>query len=174
MRAANDAPNHFVVLALPKPSPSSPRLSDFEVRAAYKKALLLHHPDKSSSAKPTQVSETPTVDQITQAYRVLGTTYSREAYTCKLLASRTPFTGPLRNVHDFQGGVEVVDLSDMQYDEQEHVYYRSCRCGRQKSYLVSETELEERIGDGEVDVGCDGCSLLIRVEFGVTNDDSES
>ena len=172
MLPANNAPSYFAVLALPEPSPSLPRPSDLEIKTAYKKALLLHHPDKSSSPKPTQVSYTPTIDQITQAYRVLSSTHSREAYMRNLLASRASLIGPLTNKPELQPSVDVVDLSDMQHDEKELVYYRSCRCGRQKSYLVSERELEKRIEDGEVDVGCDGCSLLIRVEFGVTNDDS--
>jgi diphthamide biosynthesis protein 4 len=46
---------------------------------------------------------------------------------------------------------------------------RACRCGMEKGYTILEEELEdaEQRGEGEVLVGCEGCSLWVRVGFGV-------
>lgn len=160
------------MLSLPEPTPSSPPPSIPEVKAAYKRALLLHHPDKSVNPKVERrcMLPTPTVDEITFAYRVLSSSTERDAYTRKILAQRrlnvTPATSGLA-LHD---GNEIVDLEDMQYDHKERVFFRSCRCGRSRGYHVSEAELEERLGAGEVSVGCEGCSLIIRIEFEAAED----
>jgi diphthamide biosynthesis protein 4 len=46
---------------------------------------------------------------------------------------------------------------------------RACRCGDEKGYRILEEELEdaERRGEKEVLVGCEGCSLWVRVGFEV-------
>lgn len=46
------------------------------------------------------------------------------------------------------------------------------RCATDPGFVVSEAALEsaERRGEGEVLVGCRGCSLWVRVEFGVVEE----
>lgn len=45
---------------------------------------------------------------------------------------------------------------------------RACRCGDEDGFRILEEELEdaEQRGEGEVLVGCGGCSLWVRVGFG--------
>lgn len=52
---------------------------------------------------------------------------------------------------------------------------RACRCGDEKGYVILEEELEdaESRGEGEVLVGCGGCSLWVRVGFGVEEEGME-
>ena len=83
---------------------------------------------------------------------------------------------------DFILGLELVDLSD--FDEVEPTttstskeeereegveWTRACRCGDEKGFRIVEDELEDAQvrGDNEVLVGCQGCSLWLRVGFEV-------
>lgn len=62
-------------------------------------------------------------------------------------------------------------------DEGEGVWYLGCRCGEERGYVVREGDLErvEGLGEREIVVGCCGCSLWVRVGFGVVEggDDEE-
>ena len=46
---------------------------------------------------------------------------------------------------------------------------RACRCGADKGFMILEEELEDAEGRGEKEVlvGCEGCSLWVRVGFDV-------
>jgi diphthamide biosynthesis protein 4 len=65
-----------------------------------------------------------------------------------------------------------VDLDDLVYDEAEVTWHRSCRCGDDRGFLIRETDLEEASDIGELHVGCKGCSLWLRVLFGVVEEDA--
>jgi len=39
--------------------------------------------------------------------------------------------------------------------------------------LIRETDLEEAADDGELNVGCNGCSLWLKVLFGIIEEDIE-
>lgn len=67
----------------------------------------------------------------------------------------------------FRTGVETVDLDDFEFDESRIVWYRSCRCGDERGFTIEETDLEEAAEDGELNVGCKGCSLWLKVLYGV-------
>ncbi|KAF2831969.1 hypothetical protein CC86DRAFT_377211 [Ophiobolus disseminans] len=98
---------------------------------------------------------------------------------------------------DFVLGLELLDLSDFDVLDPEYEFSqppegsassihvggggggaegegqmewtRACRCGEEQGYRILEEELgeaEER-GEAEVLVGCGGCSLWVRVGFGV-------
>lgn len=55
----------------------------------------------------------------------------------------------------------------MGYDEEEQMWYRGCRCGREGVYVVTEEELELNGEFGETITPCQGCSLWLRVTFAV-------
>lgn len=76
-----------------------------------------------------------------------------------------------KNKH-FRTGEEVVDLDDLQYNEEKGFWYRSCRCGETVSYVITEEmlEAEENKDLREIFVGCVGCSLWLRVAFGVNEE----
>lgn len=134
------------------------------IKRAYHRALLRNHPDKATSS--TNIF---TIDQITAALTVLSTPASRAAYDSALRVSR-PAGAESRDAA-FQTGVENVDLDDLAFDEADECWYRSCRCGNERSYLFYEADLEEVGDEGELVVGCLDCSLWLRVHFAVLDDD---
>lgn len=54
-------------------------------------------------------------------------------------------------------------------EEKQMEWTRGCRCGAEQGFRILEEELEdaERRGEKEVLVGCEGCSLWVRVGFDV-------
>ena len=134
------------------------------IKRAYHRALLRNHPDKATSS-----SGIFTIDQITTALSVLSSPKSRAAYDTALRVSR-PAGASVRDA-TFQTGVENVDLDDLDFDEQEGCWYRSCRCGNDRGYLFYEADLEEVGDEGELIVGCLDCSLWLRVHFAVLEED---
>ncbi|KAK7179713.1 hypothetical protein DPSP01_001342 [Paraphaeosphaeria sporulosa] len=54
-------------------------------------------------------------------------------------------------------------------EEGEMEWTRACRCGAEKGFRIRERELEDAEGRGEKEVlvGCEGCSLWVRVGFDV-------
>ncbi|KAF2239339.1 hypothetical protein EV356DRAFT_170730 [Viridothelium virens] len=146
------------------------------IKRAYRRALLLHHPDKTSQTPPPrnpssfnpQKTSVPTIDDISLAYQVLSDPRTRTAYDRQLLLQSR--TAPRRKEDDaetFHSGLDTVDLDDLAYDEGDGVWTRECRCGQERGFVVTELELEREVESGEVCVGCRGCSLWLRVVFAV-------
>jgi diphthamide biosynthesis protein 4 len=179
---------------------SSSQTSTADIRRAYKLALLAAHPDKNLGAAQQQQQAQPhTIDTVREAYNILSTPSTKAEYDNYLLhhptltASSHASTLPPPS-SDFILGLEVLDLSDFDVldpgfkfsseaaDEDVEVerngqmeWTRACRCGMEKGYVILEEELEdaESRGEGEVLVGCEGCSLWVRVGFGVEEDEDE-
>ncbi|PGH04629.1 hypothetical protein AJ79_07026 [Helicocarpus griseus UAMH5409] len=222
-------PTHYSILNIPCPPPHPLRKPD--VKLAYHRALLKHHPDKSGAGAPTNANShttdgdtsgngnganaasqyadgpttgasfqkipvgnsaaannlhrnTPhtfTIDQITAAYKVLSDPVARTEYDRSLrLSGINGSSGHGDGGGDgtiFRTGMETFDLDDMVEAEggsNDHddggeggVWYRSCRCGEERGFLVLEEDLEREAERGEVVVGCLGCSLWARVVFAV-------
>lgn len=151
--------------------PSSPNtvLSGVELKAAYRRALLQHHPDKADKLSPKNQRAgkppTITVDEIALAYKTLSdpelkAEYDRLLRTASLTGDDSKLAGA--SLHT---GLETVDLDDLSFDSEREVWKRSCRCGDENGFQVSEADLERNVEDGEVFVGCTGCSLWLRVLF---------
>jgi diphthamide biosynthesis protein 4 len=160
--------NYYQLLSLQQRQ-SADVLSSHEVKTAYKRALLQHHPDKqrgssvaklSKNARPSSV----TVDDIALAYKVLSEPSLRAEYDRWLFAKDSKVDTDNR-VH--RTGLETVDLDDLLFEPTSSTWSRSCRCGDEKGFVVTESELENNAEDGELIVGCKGCSLWLRVLFGV-------
>lgn len=143
-------------------------LASQEVKTAYKRALLQHHPDKQSTASPAKPAKSVrtasvTVDDIALAYKVLSEPPLRAEYDRWLRANDS--SGDVDDrVH--RTGLETVDLDDLAFDPASSLWSRSCRCGDERGFIVTEAELEKNAEDGELIVGCKGCSLWLRVLFG--------
>ena len=154
---------HYEVLTLPSPDSSLPTPTQATIKLAYHRALLAHHPDKSH---PTSMNARYTVDEITLAYRVLSDIITRASYDKSLLTSPRE---ALKPSVDGAPACEIVDLDDLAYDDIEDVWYRGCRCGQEKGFVVTEEQLEKAAQEGQKEVitGCGGCSLWVRVLFGV-------
>lgn len=151
-------PDHYALLRLPPP-PHTP--TPAAVKRAYHAALLLHHPDKSSSAPGA-----PTVDELSTAYKVLSTPAARREYDALLSAQTQRGERELR-----ERVVQAVDLDEFAEEEDADgaKWTRACRCGEAQGYTVREKQLEEAAEEGEVVVGCVGCSLWCKITFDVVD-----
>ncbi|PYH73654.1 heme peroxidase [Aspergillus vadensis CBS 113365] len=186
--------DHYEVLNLPfTETPTA--LSKQQLKAAYHKALLKHHPDKapgaiakdvqtsSSSSLPTSDTNSSshttyryTIDEITTAYKTLSDPYLRAEYDRSLRLDRARVAEREKTGTVFHTGLEVVDLEDLACDESDAdaaLWYRGCRCGDERGFLVTEQDLEREAEHGEIVVGCRGCSLWMKVLFAVEDGDEE-
>ncbi|KHN96283.1 Diphthamide biosynthesis protein 4 [Metarhizium album ARSEF 1941] len=170
-------PTHYDVLNLtPSIVDDSPDAAKL-VKKAYHRALLRNHPDKRGSHTNTSPraprAPTVSVDQVTAAFAVLSCPVRRAEYDTKLRQARalSGSAGP-DSGHGFQTGVESVDLDDLPYDETKERWHRPCRCGNARGYLFGEEDLAEAEDEGELMVGCQDCSLWLRVHFAVVGDDA--
>lgn len=176
-----------------------PSITKQQLKIAYHKALLKYHPDKSSSPSPALPKENAvyTIDDITNAYKTLSDPELRAEYDRELILRRKNghSFGAKVNGHDengveddevlFHTGLEVVDLEDLEYYDADaenaeegnglssSYWYRSCRCGDEKGFIVTEDELEAEAQHGEILVGCRGCSLWMKVLYAVAEDGEE-
>jgi diphthamide biosynthesis protein 4 len=165
---------HYEILGLPV-SGAGQELSAQQLKAAYRRALLQHHPDKSQAYSESKASDSKkssikvyTVDQISSAYAILSVPKLRSEYDTALKLRLSSFySGSRGDEQTFRTGFDTVDLDDIEYDEIAEVWFRSCRCGDERGFLLRETDLEEAEEDCELHVGCRGCSLWLRVLFGV-------
>ncbi len=146
------------------------------IKKAYRRALLRNHPDKAKSSYVSSPAQAVyTVDQISQAFNVLSAPRSRAEYDAALKVSRVTGAseGGVSAATRFQTGIENVDLDDLEFDESEDKWFRSCRCGNDRGYTFQEADLEEAIDDGVLMVGCHDCSLWLKVHFAVVDDDND-
>ncbi|PYH92858.1 DnaJ-domain-containing protein, partial [Aspergillus ellipticus CBS 707.79] len=154
-------------------------LTKQHLKTAYHKALLKHHPDKTpgsdtppnTTTTPSPPNETYTIDEITSAYKTLSDPALRAEYDRELRLDRARVAQREKNGTVFHTGLEVVDLEDLGFEDGEgeggDYWYRGCRCGDDKGFLVTEMDLEREAEHGEVVVGCRGCSLWMKVLFAV-------
>ncbi|EMD90954.1 hypothetical protein COCC4DRAFT_31825 [Bipolaris maydis ATCC 48331] len=168
-----------------------------DLRRAYKIALLAAHPDKKKqngiAPMTTKTKPTYTVDDVKEAYTILADPKTRAEYDTWFLHNRHTLRSSttttnmatsaqeqaLASSEDFILGLELVDLSD--FDQVEPMtkttstsengveWMRACRCGDEKGFRIVEDDLEDAQvrGENEVLVGCQGCSLWLRVGFEV-------
>lgn len=154
-----------------------PYLDPAEVRKAYHRALLLHHPDKSeprqgqdeASAKQTRNGQDCfSIDQITNAYETLKDAAKRLEYDRNLsLLKRQRIGSGTSSETRFFSGLDTVDLDDLDFDESSQTWRKPCRCGHHEGFLITENDLESAASQGELVIGCRGCSLWLRVLFRV-------
>lgn len=162
-------PTYYEILGLPRSLQHEANIPAQTLRGAYKRALLKNHPDKSKSA----VKGTYSIDQIAKAFSTLSDPGTRTQYDRELrLQNNSQKESSQRDGEVFRTGIEIVDLDDLEEDEAQSLWYRSCRCGDERGFLIAEADLEEAAEEGELSVGCRGCSLWIRVLFGMVEDTS--
>lgn len=173
MARNNDDANYYTILGVPTPANANDAsLTPEQLKRAYRRALLLHHPDRTvttqeqgspRSSLPPNVPARFTVDQIIRAYEVLADPSSRAKYHQLLFRRSREGFGLAKSADGL--AVETVDLDDLECIETASGgrWKRSCRCG--SMYQFDERQLEAVARDGEIVVACPGCSLFIRVTF---------
>jgi curved DNA-binding protein CbpA len=184
--------DYYQILNIPFTT-SSATLSKQQIKLAYHKALLKHHPDKAGAvAKDAGVNRTGsrdgafsqsgdqaagqpayTIDEITTAYKTLSDPALRAEYDRTLRLDRLKVAEREKTGDVFHTGLEIVDLEDLACDEDGEsgaCWYRGCRCGDERGFLVTEDDLEREADHGEIVIGCRGCSLWLKVLFAVEDD----
>ncbi|KAI5203159.1 DnaJ-domain-containing protein [Aureobasidium subglaciale] len=138
-------------------------LTTQDIKQAYRKALLEHHPDKAQAGGASQ-----SVDSITVAYKTLSESEAKVDYDRDL---RLQLTRNKRGEKIFHTGLDIVDLDDLDYDEKTGEWWKGCRCGQDRGFVITEDELENESRYGELITGCKGCSLWLKVLFGIEEDE---
>lgn len=175
--------DHYATLNLPSPADIQQNgvrklPSPEDIKQAYRIALLTHHPDKNQVAIATLSTGKPSIDAIKLAYTILADPGTRAEYDRELILRSQKQDSTLNgdilpgSKPSFRTGEELIDLDDLSYDEESGIWYRACRCGEKRGYTVTEAQLEEeeKKGGREVVVGCCGCSLWLRVAFGIAEE----
>lgn len=176
--------SHYEILGLDPRDKHS--LAD--IKLAYRQTLLTHHPDKlestvrphvTLSASSKSLSGTvPSVDAIVSAFHVLSDPSTRAEYDSVLQTEHK--NAVLRGKPYDHAGLDSFDLEDLVFEEDATSpgsWYKGCRCGQERGFVVTEKDLEEASGEDDKTTGCSasrsilvectGCSLLIRITFAV-------
>ncbi|KAA1088268.1 hypothetical protein PGTUg99_030264 [Puccinia graminis f. sp. tritici] len=154
--------------------------SPAELRASYLRLIKRHHPDKlnqpSHSDDPSPLPQPSGHSQLTaehrfaqdliHAYSTLIDPVRRTEYDLKRLQSSPGHEPVSSSTTQTKIVSQVLDLSEftqLEHDGQQHPdaerFVFPCRCGGQ--FLITEDQMEAGIET----IGCDGCSLTVRVEY---------
>lgn len=160
--------DHYRILDLPYPSHASDKPCQNDIKVAYRRALLRHHPDKHEKLC-SNINQKPayTLDQIFLAYKTLVDPITRFEYdqSMKTINSVASLGGK-----DAHPGLETCDLDDLIFDPDHSAWSKGCRCGNPRGFVFNEKDLEENVENGEIITGCGGCSLWLRVTFATVED----
>lgn len=170
------------------------------MKTAYHRALLRHHPDKCSIDSYT-VDQITTAYRVLSDPRLRTEYDLSLRLNASLGGPAPRTDGDSGETADdindvFRTGLEIFDLEDMteigeadtsNLDDERHAedrdvesnkevskstwWYHPCRCGDSSGFRLSEEDLLSEAKNGEVIIGCEGCSLWAKVLFAV--EDSE-
>ena len=138
--------NFYEVLSIERTS------SVQEIKAAYHRALLQHHPDKVRTA-PSKIKMD--MATIKMAYITLSSPKDRHEYDMKLM-------GKDRNPSGTPRPAQFLSLEE--FEEDGGIWRYTCRCGG--TYRISEEDMERELHLS----GCDGCSEVVWVGFEVVEE----
>ncbi|KAK8168091.1 hypothetical protein BKA80DRAFT_341014 [Phyllosticta citrichinensis] len=171
--------NAYRILSLPPPRQTASRPpSPADIKAAYRRALLTHHPDKAGALNDTNnvdtdarsdggarnrkaagSSTTPafSVDDITLAYKTLSSPAERAAHDRALRLSNNgdgkgKADAETHAEEQFRLGLEVWDLDELAWDEAQGAWWRGCRCGEERGFVVHERDLERALESAILDL----------------------
>ncbi|XP_024608349.1 dnaJ homolog subfamily C member 24 [Neophocaena asiaeorientalis asiaeorientalis] len=128
---------------------ADPSASVSDLKQKYQKLILMYHPDKQSADVPAGTVEEciQKFIEVDQAWKILGNEETKKEYDLQR------HEDDLRNM----GPVDArVYLEEMSWNEDDHSFSLSCRCGGK--YSVSKDEAEE-----VTLISCDMCSLVIEL-----------
>lgn len=145
----------FAVLGVPQGA------SDYEIKKAYRRTLLQHHPDKlrQQQQKSSDNSTEPllTIDEINLAYERIKENPN---------GNSSKGNNDDDSVVNFNEVVDLADLEESELPDGSMQWTRNCRCGGD-GYLLFERDLELNGDADEIAVQCAGCSIFILVQYAV-------
>jgi len=151
-------PDYYSLLSV------SPSASSAEIKQAYRRILLLYHPDKHTLpdgvAQAQPISTAIDVGLLKEAYTTLTSSALRAAYDSRRI--REPRSGDPRPAQI----ISLEDFDEIGQDAEVAKWAHSCRCGG--SYVITETAMEA----GEHLVGCDSCSEVVWVGFELAEEEA--
>ncbi|GHJ88783.1 hypothetical protein NliqN6_5185 [Naganishia liquefaciens] len=136
-----------------------------EIKRAYRRLLLIYHPDKQSTLEKGDER----LIRLTEAYRVLMDPEARESYerggNAHADGKQSPAERRARNP------TRTISLDAFTYhpsgSSSESYYTHPCRCSGM--FTITERELE----DGVDIVGCEGCGEWVGVGYEVVEDSED-
>ncbi|EGG12623.1 uncharacterized protein MELLADRAFT_101049 [Melampsora larici-populina 98AG31] len=172
MNKCEELCSHYQTLQLTSNASSS------EIRQAYLRLIKLSHPDKNQLCGPTLYESS--AQRIIEAYAILADQTKREAYDLKLKLdqsqavlgskcqndTRKPIVSHTVDLSEFTEISTVTKITEHEEPVQQFIY--SCRCGGQ--FMITSQDMESKRDI----VGCNGCSLTVKVEFEFDCGDSDS
>jgi diphthamide biosynthesis protein 4 len=163
-------PTYYEILQLPN---NGKPIGYDKLKSAYRRALLLHHPDKKFPASPRASNASShalshshdcySVDQISEAFKILSSTDDKADYDRRLARDTRRLNTLPNGSHHL--GVDTYDLEELAHNDENSTWSYHCRCGDESAYIVTEPDLERESEHGEIFVACKGCSLSIRILF---------
>ncbi|XP_058402169.1 dnaJ homolog subfamily C member 24 [Diceros bicornis minor] len=128
---------------------AEPSAGAAELRRRYRALALRYHPDRQSADAPAGAVEecVQKFIEIEQAWKILGNEETKKEYDLLRHEDHLRNMGPV----DAQ-----VYLEEMSWNEDDHSFSLSCRCGGK--YRVSKDEAEV-----VTLISCDTCSLIIEL-----------
>lgn len=163
MTKCEELSSHYQTLQLTSNASSS------EIRQAYLRLIKLSHPDKNQLCRSTL--DESSAQRIIEAYAVLADQTKRETYDLQLKQERSQATLGSKCGNGTRQPIvsQTVDLSEFTelstgtaHNEDEELVQRfvyPCRCSGQFMITSQDMEAKKDI------VGCNGCSLTVKVEF---------
>jgi len=172
--SVNFIPTYYEILGLPESLQHYSVIPVHTLRGARRRAMLRNHPDKAKNTTFKKEYTIYSIDQISEAFSTLLNPTTRAKYDKELKLKKRTIDGRASEGEVFRTGVEIVDLDDLEEDESEGTWFRACRCGDSRGFSISEADLEEAVDEGELNVGCRGCSLWLKVLFSVAEDSEDN
>ncbi|KAG0149113.1 hypothetical protein CROQUDRAFT_653923 [Cronartium quercuum f. sp. fusiforme G11] len=158
-----DLASYYQILQIPSDATS------IDIRQAYLRLIKLSHPDKNRPCG--NVNADSSAQTVIEAYSVLVDPSRRKAYDTQLELKPVTTDHRVQCEREPQQPIvsQIIDLSEFTQlspiaqnsDDRERIdkFIYPCRCGGQFMITSQDMDLENDI------VGCNGCSLTVKVEF---------
>ncbi|KAI0686822.1 hypothetical protein BC835DRAFT_1408473 [Cytidiella melzeri] len=144
--------DYYALLSIP------PSATTAEVKMAYHRALLKHHPDKHSLQHRTESHGLRSdIGLLKTAHQILITPELRAKYDARRAAKASP-----------PRPAQVVSLEEFTELEDDLGWAYNCRCSG--VYAITEQEMER----GQHLVGCSSCSEVVWVGYEAADEDQDA